>query len=61
METYFDSRMDLLERTLKKQRDKLKMKAEVALRNAKTPTGDDIAKTKGEIEKELQKFKLKVT
>ena len=35
--------------------------AKVALRNAKTPTGDDIAKTKGEIEKELQKFKLKVT
>ena len=59
IETYFDSRMDLLERTLKKQRDKLKKRAEYALKNAKTPTSD-IAKTRGDIERELQKFKLKV-
>lgn len=49
--------MDLLERRLKKQTDKLKLRAEEAFK-LKAPSGDIfVAK---ELEREVQKFKLKV-
>ena len=57
VETFFDSRMDLLERRLKKQTDKLKMRAEEAFK-FKAPSGERfVAK---DLEREVQKFKLKV-
>lgn len=57
VETFFDSRMDLLERRLKKQTDKLKMRAEEAFK-FKAPSGDIfVAK---DLDREVQKFKLKV-
>ncbi|KAG8965051.1 hypothetical protein FRC03_001006 [Tulasnella sp. 419] len=58
LETYFDSRLDLLERNLKKQGEKLKVRANEGLARMKTPTGERYAK---DIEKEVQKFKIKVT
>lgn len=58
IETFFDSRMDLLERQLKKHSDKLKMRAEETFK-IKSTSGE-IFTTK-DIEKELQKFKLKVS
>ncbi|KLO06352.1 hypothetical protein SCHPADRAFT_882928 [Schizopora paradoxa] len=58
IETFFDSRMDLLERQLKKHSDKLKMRAEETFK-IKSNSGE-IFTTK-DIEKELQKFKLKVS
>jgi hypothetical protein len=60
METYFDSRLDLLQRTLTKHSDRLKLKAEVALNDVlkmKPPSGDDLA---GNFDREVQKFRLKV-
>ncbi|EJD01279.1 uncharacterized protein FOMMEDRAFT_110967 [Fomitiporia mediterranea MF3/22] len=58
IETFFDSRMDLLERRLKKHSDKLKMRAEEAFK-FKTPAGElFVAK---DLDKEVQKFKLKVS
>lgn len=49
--------MDLLERRLKKQTDKLKMRAEEAFK-FKAPSGDIfVAK---DLDREVQKFKLKV-
>jgi len=72
LETYFDSRIDLLERRLKKHGDKLKVKAadalkrttSEALKRTKTPTGE-IQRLYGErskeVEKELAKFKLNVS
>ncbi|GJJ11729.1 hypothetical protein Clacol_005967 [Clathrus columnatus] len=59
IETYFDSRIDLLERHLKKQGDKLKIRAEEALKRTKTPMGE--FRYSVDLEKELQKFKLKVS
>ena len=62
METYFDSRLDLLQRNLAKQGDKLKMKADQAFqdivkrRQMKSPSGENLAN----LDRELQKFKLKV-
>lgn len=58
IETYFDSRIDLLERHLKKQSDKLKIRAEEALRRTKTPIGE--FRYSVDLEKEMQKFKVKV-
>lgn len=58
VETYFDSRIDLLERHLKKQGDKLKIRAEEALKRTKTPTGE--FRYSVDLEKEMQKFKVKV-
>lgn len=49
--------MDLLERRIKKHSDRLKMKAEEAFKIK--GTSGDILKTK-DIEREVQKFKLKV-
>ena len=57
IETFFDSRMDLLERRLKKHSDRLKMRAEEAFK-FKAPSGD-LFVTK-DLDKEVQKFKLKV-
>ncbi|KAF8592473.1 hypothetical protein K439DRAFT_1323528 [Ramaria rubella] len=59
VETYFDSRLDLLERRLKKQRDMLKVRAEEALKRTKSPMGE--FKYSVDLEKEMQKFKLKVS
>ncbi|KAF8528917.1 hypothetical protein BU17DRAFT_37383 [Hysterangium stoloniferum] len=59
IETYFDSRIDLLERRFKKHSEKLKVRAEEALKRTKTPTGE--FKYAVDIDKEMQKFKLKVS
>ena len=65
METYFDSRLDLLQRNFAKQSDRLKMKADQAfqdllkrdiLKQVKSPSGEVIADN---FEREMQKFKLK--
>ena len=57
IETFFDSRMDLLERQLKKHSERLKTRAEEAFK-LKTPSGDIFAAK--DLEREVQKFKLKV-
>ncbi|KDQ64961.1 hypothetical protein JAAARDRAFT_52883 [Jaapia argillacea MUCL 33604] len=61
LETYFDSRIDLLQRRLVKQTDKLKMKADQAFKmgdfKIKPPAGDILPE---QLEKEIAKFKLKV-
>ncbi|KAG8862590.1 hypothetical protein FRB96_001148 [Tulasnella sp. 330] len=57
LETYFDSRMDLLERRLKKQGEILKYRANEQLARIKTPAGDRAK----DIEAEVKKFKLKVS
>ncbi|KAI0080689.1 hypothetical protein K474DRAFT_1589163 [Panus rudis PR-1116 ss-1] len=72
METFFDSRLDLLQRRLSKHSDRLKIKAEETLDNVlkkdifkkdvftkiKSPSGDLVSDN---LERELQKFKLKMT
>ncbi|PAV21114.1 integral to membrane [Pyrrhoderma noxium] len=58
IETFFDSRMDLLERQLKKHSERLKTRAEEAFK-LKTPSGDIFAAK--DLEREVQKFKLKVS
>ncbi|KAG9003512.1 hypothetical protein FRB94_003095, partial [Tulasnella sp. JGI-2019a] len=58
IETYFDSRMDLLERRLKKQGEILKSRANEQLARIKTTPAGDRAK---EIEAEVKKFKLQVS
>jgi hypothetical protein len=58
IETYFDSRLDLLERRLKKHGDKLKTRAEEALKRTKSPMGE--FRYSVDLEKEMQKFKFKV-
>ncbi|KAI0092436.1 hypothetical protein BDY19DRAFT_983147 [Irpex rosettiformis] len=64
METYFDSRIDLLQRSLVKHSDKLKMKADQAFqdmikrRQVKSPSGENLTEN---IDRELQKFRLKVS
>ena len=57
IETFFDSRMDLLERQLKKHSDRLKLRAEEAFK-FKAPSGDIFAAR--DFEREVQKFRLKV-
>lgn len=65
METYFDSRLDLLQRNFVKQSDRIKMKADQALQDllkrdiikqVKSPSGEVIADN---LEREMQRFKLK--
>ena len=58
IETFFDSRMDLLERRLKKHSDRLKMRAEEAFK-FKAPAGDLFVGK--DLDREVQKFKLKVS
>jgi hypothetical protein len=55
METFFDSRIDLLQRHLAKQTVKLKTRAEevIKTRKVRTPGGE-------ELDREVQKIKLKV-
>jgi hypothetical protein len=56
METYFDSHLDLLQRQIQKHSDRLKMKAEVALK--KRAQSGDIAEN---FDREIKNFKLKVS
>ncbi|KAF9224327.1 hypothetical protein BS17DRAFT_879828 [Gyrodon lividus] len=57
METYFDSRLDLLQRQIQKHSDKLKMRAEEALKKRAQPV-DNIADN---FDREIKNFKLKVS
>jgi len=57
METFFDARIDLIQRTLTKHSDRLKIRAEEAMNKMKTPAGEDLAEN---LDREMQKFKLKV-
>jgi len=57
VETFFDARIDLIQRALTKHSDRLKFRAEVAMNRMKTPAGEDIAEN---LDREMQKFKLKV-
>ena len=56
METFFDSRLDLLQRQIQKHSDRLKMKAEEALKK-RAQSGDVLAEN---LEREIKNFKLKV-
>ncbi|KAJ3523084.1 hypothetical protein NM688_g8784 [Phlebia brevispora] len=67
METYFDSRIDLLQRNLAKHSDRLKVKADKAFQEMfkkdfvnklKSPSGEILADN---LEREMQKFKIKVS
>ncbi|KAF8558953.1 hypothetical protein OG21DRAFT_1403528 [Imleria badia] len=57
METYFDSRLDLLQRQIQKHSDRLKTKAEEALKK-RAQSGDVLAEN---LEREIKNFKLKVS
>ncbi|KAH7931377.1 hypothetical protein BV22DRAFT_1108796 [Leucogyrophana mollusca] len=57
METYFDSRLDLLQRQIQKHSDRLKMRAEEALKK-RAPTGDLLAEN---FDREVKNFKVKVS
>ncbi|KAH7888065.1 hypothetical protein F5I97DRAFT_1805925 [Phlebopus sp. FC_14] len=57
METYFDSRLDLLQRQIQKHSDRLKMKAEEALKK-RAQSGDILAEN---FDREVKNFKLKVS
>lgn len=57
METYFDSRIDLLQRQIQKHSDRLKMKAEVALKKH-AQSSDILAEN---FDREIRNFKLKVS
>ena len=57
VETFFDARIDLIQRALTKHSDRLKIRAEEAMNKMKTPAGEDIAEN---LDREMQKFKLKV-
>lgn len=59
LETYWDSRMDLLERRLKSHGEKLKVRANEQLAKIKTPTGE--FQYPKDIENEVKKFKVKVS
>jgi len=56
METFFDSRIDLIQRQLSKRTEKLRMRAEHIVKTSKvrTPGGEDL-------DREVQKMKLKMT
>jgi hypothetical protein len=55
METYFDSRIDLIQRSFQKHSDRLKMKAEEF--KIRDISGDVLAEN---LEREIKNFKLKV-
>lgn len=57
METFFDARIDLIQRALTKHSDRLKIRAEEAMNKMKTPAGEDLAEN---LDREMQKFRLKV-
>lgn len=56
METYFDSRLDLLQRQIQKHSDRLKTKAEEALKK-RAQSGDVLTEN---LDREIKNFKLKV-
>lgn len=56
METFFDARLDLFERQLKKQRDRIQTRATLLAKERR----DKLKTTTEEYDKELQKFKFKV-
>ena len=56
-ETFFGARIDLIQRTLTKHSDRLKIRAEEAMNKMKTPGGEDLAEN---LDRERQKFKLLV-
>jgi len=61
LETYWDARMDLLQRNISKRKDKLKLRAEVALNEilkVKSPSPDVLAEN---FEREVAKLRLKVS
>ncbi|KAI0698601.1 hypothetical protein BC835DRAFT_1333991 [Cytidiella melzeri] len=64
METYFDSRIDLLQRSLAKHSDKIKMKADQAFQDMlkrgpiRSPSGEILTEN---LDREMQKFKLKIS
>ncbi|KAF7980903.1 hypothetical protein HWV62_36093 [Athelia sp. TMB] len=63
METYFDSHIDLLQRSLQKHSDRLKSKAEEALK-FRSPSGVDILSKEvltENFDREVKNFKLKVS
>jgi hypothetical protein len=55
METFFDSRLDLLQRQIQKHSDRLKSKAEEALKK-RVQSGDLLAEN---FDREVKNFKLK--
>jgi len=60
LETYWDARMDLLQRNISKRKDKLKMRAELALNEifkGKPPSPEALAEN---FEREVSRLKLKV-
>jgi len=56
METFFDSRLDLLQRQIQKHSDRLKFKAEEALKK-RVQSSDVLAEN---FDREVKNFKLKV-
>jgi hypothetical protein len=60
METYFDSRLDLIQRSLQKHSDRLKMRAEETLETFKIRdlSGDLLAEN---FDREVRGFKLKAS
>jgi hypothetical protein len=56
METYFDSRIDLIQRSLQKHSDRLKMRAEETFK-IRDLSGDLLAEN---FDREFRSFKLKV-
>lgn len=61
LETYWDARMDLLQRNISKRKDRLKMRAELALNEifkGKPPSPEVLAEN---FEREVARLKLKVS
>ncbi|KAH7100574.1 hypothetical protein BKA62DRAFT_705856 [Auriculariales sp. MPI-PUGE-AT-0066] len=58
IETFWDSRVDLFERNLKRHSEKIKLRAEDILRRTKTPTGELVAR---DLEREVDRFKAKIS
>ncbi|KAH9894374.1 hypothetical protein C8Q73DRAFT_695384 [Cubamyces lactineus] len=66
METYFDSHLDLLQRSLAKTSDRLKMRAEETINDIKKDVLKDgmfkiMPASSVQLERELQRYKLKVS
>ena len=61
METYFDSHIDLLQRSLQKHSDRLKLNAEKAFK-IRSPSGEVLSKEilSENFDREVKNFKLKV-
>ena len=57
VETFFDARIDLFERQLKKQRERIQTRATLLARENR----EKLKTTTEEYDRELQKFKLKVS